>query len=84
MTAKPSRKPILVVLAGPNGAGKSTLTPQCQIGPKIDPDFIARSINPINPEAAAMLAARETFRLLELYKQQGRSFTWETTLSSHQ
>ena len=31
-----------------------------------------------------MLAARETFRLLELYKQQGRSFTWETTLSSNQ
>ena len=83
MRGKPARRPILVVLAGPNGAGKSTLSPQVQIGPKIDPDFIARSINPTNVEAAGLAAARETFRQLAHDKEQCRSFTWETTLSSN-
>ena len=77
------RRPIFVVLAGPNGAGKSTITPRVHLGPKIDPDFIAKSINPQNPDAAALPAARQAIGDLKQYKVQGRSFTYETTLSSN-
>jgi predicted ABC-type ATPase len=77
------RRPIFVVLAGPNGAGKSTMTPAVQIGPKIDSDAIARDINPTNPDAAALPAARRAIAELKSYKEQGRSFTYETTLSSN-
>ena len=77
------RRPIFVLLGGPNGAGKSTMTPHVQIGPKIDPDYIAKLINPMNPDAAALPAAREAIRDLKTFKEQGRSFTYETTLASN-
>jgi predicted ABC-type ATPase len=77
------RRPIFVVLAGPNGAGKSTVTPSVQIGPKIDPDAIARDLNPTNPDSATLMAARQAIAELKLYKEHGRSFTYETTLSSN-
>ena len=77
------RRPIFVMLAGPNGAGKSTITPSVQLGPKIDPDAIAKSINPRNPDAAALPAARQAIAELKTFKEQGRSFTYETTLSSN-
>lgn len=54
-----------------------------QIGPKIDPDAIAREINPANPDAAALPAARRAIAELKRFKEQGRSFTYETTLSSN-
>ena len=79
MSSRQGRSPIFTVFAGPNGAGKSTLTPQYQLGPKIDSDAIQRSLSP----SSELLAAKETLRLLDLYKQQGRSFSWETTLSSN-
>jgi predicted ABC-type ATPase len=77
------RRPIFVVLAGPNGAGKSTITHSVQIGPKIDPDALAREINPLNPDAAALMAARRAIAGLKSYKELRRSFTYETTLSSN-
>ena len=77
------RRPIVVVLAGPNGAGKSTITPIVQIGPKIDRDAIAQDINPANPDAAALPAARRAIAEMKTFKEQGRSFTYETTLSSN-
>ena len=78
-----TRRPNFVVLAGPNGAGKSTVTPRVQIGPKIDQDAIAKSLNPANPDAATLPAARRAITELKTLKQQGRSFTYETTLSSN-
>ncbi len=59
------------------------MTPIVQTGPKIDPDAIARRLNPVNPDAAALPAAREAIRDLKLFKEQGRSFTYETTLASN-
>lgn len=76
-------RPVFVVLAGPNGAGKSTLTPRVQVGPKIDPDAIAKRLNPSNPDAAALPAAREALAALKSCKAEGKSFTYETTLSSN-
>ena len=85
MPIKPSRAPILIVLAGPNGAGKSTITPHVVIGPKLDADYIARLLVPDDPEGAKgqRAAAMEVLRLLDQYKAEGRSYTWETTLSSN-
>jgi predicted ABC-type ATPase len=76
-------RPIFVVLGGPNGAGKSTITARVLIGEKLDPDAIAKRINPTNPAAASMAAARETIKCLKQWKDEGRSFTYETTLSSN-
>jgi predicted ABC-type ATPase len=76
-------KPIAVFVGGPNGAGKSTITPGVAVGPIIDPDAIAKRINSGNPQADALLAARETLKTLKDHNARGASFTYETTLSSN-
>jgi predicted ABC-type ATPase len=76
-------RPVFVVIGGPNGAGKSTITPRVLVGEKLDPDAIAKRINPSDPGAAALPAAREAIKSLKQWKQDGRSFTYETTLSSN-
>jgi predicted ABC-type ATPase len=73
---------VFVVVGGPNGSGKSTITPRLLVGEKLDPDAIAKRINPSDPGAAALAAAREAIRSLKQWKQDGRSFTYETTLTS--
>jgi predicted ABC-type ATPase len=83
VVSSPKDVPIFVILCGPNGAGKSTITPRFQVGEKLDPDAIAKRINSTNPAAASMAAARETIRCLKQWKIEGRSFTYETTLSSN-
>lgn len=42
-------KPIMTVFAGTNGAGKSTLSMQMRdwLGELVDPDQIARELNPV-------------------------------------
>lgn len=76
-------KPVMTVFAGTNGAGKSTLTKQLvgRIGEVIDPDAIAKSINPDNPESVSPAAGRETLNRVKECIRSGRSFSIETTLS---
>ncbi len=56
--------PTLTVIAGANGSGKSTLT-KLSAGSTllIDPDAIAREIDPINPASAAIAAGRQALSL---------------------
>jgi predicted ABC-type ATPase len=54
--------PTLTVIAGPNGSGKSTLTRSVNFEGRerlLDPDAIARRLNPLHPSAAAIASARE-------------------------
>jgi predicted ABC-type ATPase len=47
----------------------------------LDPDAIARTLNPSDPAAASIAAGREVFRLTAEYFESGASFAVETTLS---
>jgi predicted ABC-type ATPase len=47
----------------------------------LDPDAIARTLNPLHPEAAAIAAGREVLTRTAEYLSQGVSFAVETTLS---
>jgi predicted ABC-type ATPase len=77
--------PTLTVIAGPNGSGKSTLTRSVYFEGRdrlLDPDAIARGLNPSNPSAVAITAGRELLRRTADYLNRGASFAVETTLSS--
>jgi predicted ABC-type ATPase len=77
--------PILTVIAGPNGSGKSTLTQSVDFEGRerlLDPDVIARRLNPLHPSAAAIAAGREVLKRTVDYLHRGVSFAVETTLSS--
>jgi predicted ABC-type ATPase len=81
----PSR-PKLLIVAGANGAGKSTLTRRWsrrlhQLGPTLDPDEIAKSLNPANPTLASIRAARTVLGSTTKFLNEGSSFVIETTLS---
>jgi len=78
-------EPTLTIVAGPNGSGKSSLTATGIFGeqPVIDPDAIARSINPDNPEAARTRAGKQALDLQNDYLGQNKSFVIETTLSGN-
>jgi predicted ABC-type ATPase len=76
--------PTLTVIAGPNGSGKSTLTRSVEFEGRdrlLDPDAIARGLNPQNPSAAAIAAGREVLKRTADYLNRGVSFAVETTLS---
>lgn len=76
--------PTLTVIAGPNGTGKSTLTATLAERtpiPVIDPDTLARRLQPIAPEKAAVQAAREALVQQAAYLASGTSFARETTLA---
>ena len=78
--------PTLTIIAGPNGAGKSTITRLTDfegLDRLLDPDAIARGMNPFNPAAAALPAGRETLRRTAEFLAQGLSFAVETTLAGH-
>lgn len=77
--------PILTVVAGPNGSGKSTLTRQMTLetpGPILDPDAIARELNPADPSTVAIAAGREMLKRVSEALDRKESFSVETTLSS--
>ncbi|MDY6900199.1 MAG: zeta toxin family protein, partial [Cyanobacteriota bacterium] len=79
-------KPNLIIIAGANGSGKSTLTRgifQNSNLPIIDPDAIARLINPITPERVAITAGRQAINQINNYLNDGQSFIAETTLSGN-
>lgn len=76
--------PTLTVIAGPNGSGKSTITRAANFEGRdrlLDPDAIARDLNPLNPSAAAVDAGRAVLQRTADYLSQGVSFAIETTLS---
>jgi hypothetical protein len=77
--------PTLTIVAGPNGSGKSTLTRSAAFDGSdrlLDPDAIARLMNPSHPSAAAIPAGREVLKRTAEYLAQGVSFAIETTLSA--
>src|ERR1017187_635075 len=47
----------------------------------MDPDAVARALNPMNPAAAAIAAGREVQKTIDSYLGAGVSFAVETTLS---
>ncbi len=75
--------PRLIVYAGPNGAGKSTLR---EIGDDpveiaIDPDRIAREIDPQAPDRVQVEAGRAAIILFNRCRGEGTSMSLETTLT---
>jgi predicted ABC-type ATPase len=76
--------PTLTLIAGPNGAGKSTITRLVEVeglDRLLDPDAIARRINPADPAVAAIAAGREVLRRQAEYLREAVSFAVETTLA---
>lgn len=73
----------LIVYAGANGAGKSSLRAggTDAVDVEIDPDRIARTINPDNPRSVDLAAGREALRLFDQTIAEGKSMSLETTLT---
>ncbi|OAN50526.1 zeta toxin family protein [Paramagnetospirillum marisnigri] len=76
------------IVAGPNGSGKTTLARRHLVDrlPVVNPDEIARTLNPSNPNdpAAAIRAGRQALALRGHLLADRRSFAIETTLSGNQ
>lgn len=80
-------QPHVIVIGGPNGAGKSTIAPLMLRDYLAVPDFvnadqIAAGLSAFNPEGAAFEAGRIMLRRLDELAATGRSFAFESTLSS--
>ena len=76
--------PTLTVIAGANGSGKSTLTKQLERPILlIDPDAIAKELNPLDPASAAIAAGRQALALSQQYIQSESSFVVETTFAGN-
>lgn len=80
-------QPHVIVIGGPNGAGKSTIAPLVLRDYLAVPDFvnadqIAAGLSAFNPEGAAFEAGRIMLRRLDELAASGRSFAFESTLSS--
>ena len=77
----------LLVYAGPNGSGKSSLRDQGALPDPvevvIDPDRIARQLNPADPRAADRAAGKMALALFETSLAGRRSLSLETTLAGH-
>lgn len=77
--------PIMYVFAGNNGSGKSTIRnliiDRLGISVNIDPDALARGIDPVHPERRRVSAGKEAIRLARSCIQNQWDFSIETTLS---
>ncbi len=76
--------PEIYVIAGANGSGKSTISKSLVIQidiPIIDPDAIAREINPIDPAQSAMQAGKAAIIRAQKYISESLNFGVETTLA---
>ncbi len=76
--------PLLTVFAGPNGSGKSSLIRQVDFEGRqnlLEPDAVAKRINPGFPREAGIAAGREVLRRTADYIQREESFAIETTLA---
>lgn len=74
----------LYILAGANGSGKSTISKVLLPSEGIvyiNPDDIARELNPNDPPSAKISAGRETLRRIDESLDKGVSFAIESTLS---
>jgi ABC-type uncharacterized transport system ATPase component len=78
-------KPMFFVFAGNNGSGKSTfrnlIIDKMGVEINIDPDAIARKIDPINPETKRIAAGKEVIKSVNDYMNEGKDFSIETTLA---
>jgi predicted ABC-type ATPase len=77
--------PTLTIIAGPNGSGKSTLTETLDFEDRkylLDPDAIARRLNPADPSSMGIAAGREVLQRIREYTKEEFSFAVETTLAS--
>jgi predicted ABC-type ATPase len=73
-------------IAGPNGSGKSTLTAFIHFegGQNlIDPDAIARGIDPEDPSRAALQAGRLAIERSRTFLRERQDFAIETTLAGN-
>ena len=73
-----SKKPEIIVFAGPNGSGKSTITRMAKV---IDPYINADDIKGTN-HCTDLEAAQLAESLRENAIKEGKSFTFETVLST--
>ena len=74
------------ILAGANGSGKSTISKVLLPAEGlvyVNPDDIAKEINPENPVAARIEAGREALRRIDTLIGKGESFAIESTLSGN-
>lgn len=75
----------MYVFAGNNGSGKSTIRnliiDRIGISINIDPDALARGIDPIHPERRRVSAGKEAIQLARNCIHHRRDFSIETTLA---
>lgn len=78
-----NKAPEFYVFAGCNGAGKSTLIEHYgqAFDVVVNPDLIAKHLNPSNPRSADLSAGKEAIRRIREYLNGYRSFAMETTLT---
>ena len=78
--------PTLTMIAGPNGSGKSSITASRYFGPAqniVDPDAIAKAMNPGDPAQAALAAGRQAILRARESVSRRESFAVETTLAGN-
>ncbi|MBR1920483.1 MAG: zeta toxin family protein [Kiritimatiellae bacterium] len=77
-------KPTFYILAGANGSGKSTISKvflPAEGVACVNPDDIAKEMNPRHPEKVQVAAGREALRRVDDFIQKRVSFAIESTLS---
>jgi len=76
---------IMYVFAGNNGSGKSTIrnmiVDKLGISVNIDPDSLARRIDPLNPDRRKISAGKEAIKFARECIHSQRDFSIETTLA---
>jgi len=77
----------ILILAGPNGAGKTTfarefLATEANCPTFLNADIVAAELSPLQPERAAMRAARFTLQRIREEVATGENFAFETTLGN--
>ncbi|TCP25582.1 hypothetical protein EV207_12112 [Scopulibacillus darangshiensis] len=77
--------PMMYVFAGNNGSGKSTLrnllVDKLGIEINVDPDAIARRLEPREPEKKHFAAGKESVKMIYECINKEKSFSIETTLA---
>jgi predicted ABC-type ATPase len=80
-------RPRLTIIAGANGSGKTTLTSWnsdvFRAIPVLDPDAIAKALQPTSPAGFPIAAARRVLKSAKEHIRRGESFAVETTLAGN-